>query len=50
MRVLSPTGVLGSGFMEISFERSIAARPHVIGAADTAGADVHLDWTFDISV
>lgn len=95
MRVLSPTGVLGSGFLETSFERAIASRPHfigcdagstdpgpshlgsgqpafpriavkrdlrlallgarrlgiplLVGSAGTAGADAHLDWTFDIA-
>lgn len=95
MRVLSPTGVLGSGFAESSFQRALASQPHfigcdagstdpgpshlgsgqpafpraavardlrlillgarrlgvplLIGSAGTAGADVHLDWTFDIA-
>lgn len=31
VRVLSATGMLGSGFMESSFERGIALKPHVIG-------------------
>lgn len=94
MRVLSPTGVLGSGFIEASFEAALARKPHfigcdagstdpgpshlgggvpafphaavkrdlrlmllgarrlavplLIGSAGTAGADVHLDWTFGI--
>ncbi len=95
MRVLSPTGVLGSGFVESSFERALASRPHfigcdagstdpgpshlgsgqpafprvavqrdlrlmllgarrlgvplLVGSAGTAGADIHLDWTFNIA-
>ncbi len=95
MRVLSPTGVLGSGFLEASFDRALASQPHfigcdagstdpgpshlgtgqpafpraavtrdlrlmllgarrlgiplLIGSAGTAGADMHLDWTFDIA-
>jgi hypothetical protein len=93
-RILSPTGVLGSGFVEASFERALAHSPHfigcdagstdpgpshlgaghaafprpavkrdlrlmligarrlgiplLIGSAGTAGADAHLEWTFDI--
>ena len=31
VRVLSATGMLGSGFMESSFERGISLKPHVIG-------------------
>ncbi len=31
MRVLSPTGVLGSGFVEASFEAALAQKPHFIG-------------------
>lgn len=31
MRILSPTGVCGSGFVESSFERALAQKPHVIG-------------------
>jgi len=31
IRVLSPTGVCGSGFMESSFELALAERPHFIG-------------------
>jgi hypothetical protein len=31
MRVLSPTGVLGSGFVEASFEAALALKPHFIG-------------------
>jgi len=31
IRVLSPTGVAGSGFLESSFERALAERPHFIG-------------------
>ncbi len=95
IRVLSPTGVLGSGFLEASFDRALASQPHfigcdagstdpgpshlgtgqpafpraavtrdlrlmllgarrlgiplLIGSAGTAGADMHLDWTFDIA-
>lgn len=95
MRVLAPTGVLGSGFLETSFERALTSRPHfigcdagstdpgpshlgsgrpafprvavkrdlrlmllgarrlgiplLIGSAGTAGADVHLEWAFDIA-
>ena len=93
-RVLSPTGVLGSGFLETSFEAALARKPHfigcdagstdpgpshlgaghaafpraavkrdlrlmllgarrlgvplLIGSAGTAGADVHLQWVFEI--
>jgi hypothetical protein len=32
VRVLAATGVLGSGFLEDSFERALALAPHVIGA------------------
>lgn len=31
IRILSPTGVCGSGFVEDSFERALSQRPHVIG-------------------
>ena len=31
MRILSPTGVCGSGFVESSFEKALAQKPHVIG-------------------
>ena len=31
MRVLSPTGVLGSGFVEASFEAALERKPHFIG-------------------
>jgi hypothetical protein len=31
IRILSPTGVCGSGFVESSFERALAQKPHVIG-------------------
>ena len=31
LRILSPTGVCGSGFVESSFERALALQPHVIG-------------------
>src|SRR5688572_1330770 len=31
IRVLSPTGVCGSGFVESSFEKALAQKPHVIG-------------------
>jgi hypothetical protein len=93
-RLLSPTGVMGSGFVESSFEAALARKPHfigcdagstdpgpghlgaghpafprqavkrdlrlmllgarrlnvplLIGSAGTAGADAHLEWTFDI--
>ncbi len=30
IRILSPTGVIGSGFLESSFERGISMKPHVI--------------------
>ena len=32
IRVLSPTGVCGSGFLESSFEKGLALKPHFIGA------------------
>jgi len=31
LRILSPTGVCGSGFVESSFEQGLAQKPHVIG-------------------
>jgi hypothetical protein len=31
LRILSPTGVCGSGFVESSFEKALAKKPHVIG-------------------
>ncbi len=31
IRILSPTGVCGSGFIESSFEKALTQRPHVIG-------------------
>lgn len=31
MRILSPTGVCGSGFVEESFEKALAQKPHFIG-------------------
>lgn len=31
IRVLSPTGVCGSGFLESSFEQALSQRPHFIG-------------------
>jgi len=31
IRILSPTGVCGSGFVESSFEAALAQKPHVIG-------------------
>ena len=32
LRILSPTGVIGSGFLETSFESALARKPHFIGA------------------
>ncbi len=32
IRVLAPTGVTGSGFLESSFEQGLAQKPHFIGA------------------
>ena len=32
IRVLAPTGVLGSGFLESSFEEGLRRQPHVIGS------------------
>ncbi|MCW5605587.1 MAG: acyclic terpene utilization AtuA family protein [Burkholderiales bacterium] len=31
IRILSPTGVLGSGFLETSFEAALSRKPHFIG-------------------
>jgi hypothetical protein len=31
IRILSPTGVCGSGFVESSFEKALTQKPHVIG-------------------
>src|SRR5258708_40268110 len=31
MRVVAPTGVMGSGFLESSFETALARKPHFIG-------------------
>ena len=31
LRILSPTGVCGSGFVESSFEKALTQKPHVIG-------------------
>jgi Acyclic terpene utilisation family protein AtuA len=44
MRVLSPTGVLGSGFVEASFEAALARKPHFIGcdAGSTDPGPSHL--------
>jgi hypothetical protein len=44
MRVLSPTGVLGSGFVEASFEQALARNPHFIGcdAGSTDPGPSHL--------
>ena len=43
-RILSPTGVLGSGFVETSFERALARSPHFIGcdAGSTDPGPSHL--------
>ena len=38
VRVLSATGMLGSGFLESSLERGVALAPHVI-AADAGSSD-----------
>lgn len=38
IRILSPTGVIGSGFLESSFERGISMKPHVI-ACDAGSTD-----------
>ena len=44
MRVLAPTGVLGSGFLETSFESALARKPHFIGcdAGSTDPGPSHL--------
>jgi hypothetical protein len=44
MRILSPTGVLGSGFVETSFETALARQPHFIGcdAGSTDPGPSHL--------
>lgn len=44
MRVLAPTGVLGSGFLETSFEAALARNPHFIGcdAGSTDPGPSHL--------
>jgi hypothetical protein len=44
VRVLSATGMLGSGFLESSFARGIALRPHVIAcdAGSTDGGPAYL--------
>lgn len=44
IRVLSATGMLGSGFLESSFARGIALRPHVIAcdAGSTDGGPAYL--------
>src|SRR3970282_702082 len=44
MRVLAPTGVLGSGFLETSFEAALARQPHFIGcdAGSTDPGPSHL--------
>jgi len=44
IRILSPTGVCGSGFSEASFEKALAARPHFIGcdAGSTDPGPSHL--------
>ncbi len=44
VRVLSATGMLGSGFMESSFERGISLKPHVIGCdgGSTDGGPAYL--------
>ena len=31
IRILSPTGVCGSGFVEGSFEKALSQEPHFIG-------------------
>ena len=38
IRILSPTGVIGSGFLESSFERGISMKPHVI-SCDAGSTD-----------
>lgn len=44
MRILSPTGVAGSGFLESSFETALSLRPHFIGcdAGSTDPGPSHL--------
>jgi hypothetical protein len=44
IRVLSPTGVCGSGFLEESFDKGLAQRPHFIGcdAGSTDPGPSHL--------
>src|SRR6185436_11649020 len=44
VRVLSATGMLGSGFLESSFARGVALRPHVIAcdAGSTDGGPAYL--------
>ena len=44
MRILSPTGVCGSGFLEKSFETALAWQPHFIGcdAGSTDPGPSHL--------
>ena len=44
IRILSPTGVIGSGFLESSFERGISMKPHVIpcDAGSTDPGPAHL--------
>jgi hypothetical protein len=37
LRVLSPTGVCGSGFVESSFEQALEQKPHVIGCDGRGG-------------
>jgi hypothetical protein len=38
VRILAPTGVIGSGFLESSFERGLSLKPHVI-ACDAGSTD-----------
>jgi len=38
IRILAPTGVCGSGFLEESFERGLAQKPHFIGC-DSGSTD-----------
>ena len=44
VRILAPTGVCGSGFLETSFERGLALKPHFIGcdAGSTDPGPSHL--------
>jgi hypothetical protein len=44
IRILSPTGVCGSGFLESSFEKALAWQPHFIGcdAGSTDPGPAHL--------